>query len=311
MYFKMAGTAITVLGGAAALCLGSVPAALAAPAQSTHFVPCHAYALHQAINNASSGDTLDLAPGCTYYLPDALPDITARLTIVGHHSTLARMRHAPAFSLLTVDKSANVTVLAVNFTSGGGYAIDDGGAIDNDGTLDVAGGTFSGNKADEEGGAIYNDGRMKVSKVTFTDNLAPFGGAIYNQDDANISVSSFTWNKAPTLYGDPGNSGGGGIYTHGYLKIADSGFLANSTGGDGGAIYTHGTLRGNHITITADHAGSDGGGIYNDGGLDLGPLRGASDRREDGNSATLIDSTVFGNQPDNCAPAGSVTGCFF
>src|SRR5580693_1058772 len=68
MYFKMTRATVTVAGGAAALCLGSVPAALAAPAQPATFVPCNAYALHAAINDASSGDTLDLAPGCTYYL---------------------------------------------------------------------------------------------------------------------------------------------------------------------------------------------------------------------------------------------------
>src|SRR5580658_8731583 len=74
MYFKMTRAAVTVMGGAAALCLGSVPAALAAPPQNTYFVPCNPYALHQAIGHARYGETLDLAPGCTYYLPGALPD---------------------------------------------------------------------------------------------------------------------------------------------------------------------------------------------------------------------------------------------
>ena len=70
-------------GGAAALCLGSVPAALAAPTPSTDFVPCNPYALHRAISSQSYGETLVLAPGCTDYLLDALPDITTTLTIVG------------------------------------------------------------------------------------------------------------------------------------------------------------------------------------------------------------------------------------
>ena len=315
MYFTMTRAAVTVAGGAAALCLGSVPAALAAPAHSTDFVPCNPYALHQAISHQSYGETLVLAPGCTYYLPDALPEITTTLTIAGYHSTLTRTWDARSFSLLTVGGCRHIipsvasvtvndgdcgdlTVINVDFTDGGGYGISQGGAIDNEGgTLHVEVGTFAGNKTDEYGGAIYNDGQMTVSHATFTGNLAPYGGAIYNDDQASIYVSSFTWNKAPTLYGDPDNSDGGAIYNDDDLYLADSGFLANSTGGNGGAIYTDGTLRGDHITITANAAGFDGGGIY-DGGDVVDP-------------AALRDSTVFGNQPDNCAPTGSVAGCFF
>jgi predicted outer membrane repeat protein len=317
MYFKMTRAAAAVVGGAAALCLGSVPAALAAPPQNTYFVPCNPYALHQAIGHARYGETLDLAPGCTYYLPGALPDVKTNLTIVGYHSTLTRTWDARSFSLLTVGGDcgvldatvvgvtviddgcrADLTVINVNFTDGGGYGTYEGGAIDNQGgTLHAIGGTFSDNKTDRDGGAIYNDGQMTVSHATFTGNLAPYGGAIYNDDQASIYVSSFTWNKAPTLYGDPGNSDGGAIYNDDDLYLADSGFLANSTGGNGGAIYTDGTLRGDHITITANAADSDGGGIY-DGGDVVDP-------------AALRDSTVFGNQPDNCAPTGSVAGCFF
>jgi predicted outer membrane repeat protein len=308
MYFKMTKAAVTVMGGAAALCLGSVPAALAAPASSTVSVPCNAYALFLAITQAHNGETLYLAPGCTYYLPDALPAIRADLTIVGYHSTLTRTRNAGSFSLLTagvggcgVDlavhpgngdcAAADLTVINVNFTDGGGSGTDEGGAIQNRGTLDVEGGTFSGNKTGEYGGAIYNDGHMTVTNATFTGNLAPYGGAIYTEDDASIGGSSFTWNKAPTLFGDRDNSDGGAIYNDGDLDIANSGFLANSTGGYGGAIYTDDDLQAGHITVTANAAGFDGGGIYNDD-----------------ETVTLSGSMVFGNQPDNCH---DVAGCPF
>jgi len=303
MYFKMTRAAVTVAGGAAALCLGSVPAALAAPAPSTDFVPCNAYALHRAINNERYGETLILAPGCTYYLPAALPEITTKLTIAGYHSTLTRTWDARSFSLLTVGGCRHIvasvtvndgdcgdlTVINVDFTDGGGYGIDRGGAINNEGgTLHVELGTFAGNRTDEYGGAIYNDGQMTVSNGTFTGNLAPFGGAIYNDDDGAVNVSSFTWNKAPTLYGDPDDSDGGAIYNDGDLDIANSGFLANSTGGYGGAIFTEDDLHAGHITVTANAAGFDGGGIYND------------------ETVTLSGSMVFGNQPDNCY---DVPGC--
>jgi predicted outer membrane repeat protein len=291
MYFKMTRAAVTVAGGAAALCLGSVPAALAAPAQNTTFVPCNAYALHTAIDDASSGDTLDLAPGCTYYLPEALPDIMTDLTIVGYHSTLTRAPDAGGFSLLKVGcEAGDLTVINVNFTDGGGYDVGTGGAIDvKDGTLHVTGGIFSDNESDDVGGAIYNDGHMWVDNATFTDNLAHYGGAIENDSDATITGSTFTWNKAPTkVDADLYHSYGGAIYNAGDLYLDNSGFLGNSTGGYGGAIYTDDELHAAHITITANAAGYEGGGIFND------------------DDTTLFGSTVFDNQPNNCS---YVTGC--
>ena len=293
MYFKMTRAAVTVAGGAVALCLGSVPAAMAAPAQDATFVPCNAYALHTAIDDASSGDTLDLAPGCTYYLPEALPEIMHELTIVGYHSTLTRTRDAGGFSLLKVGcEAGDLTVINVNFTDGGGYDVGGGGAIDvQAGTLHVTGGIFSDNESDNVGGAIYNDGHMWVNNATFTDNLAHFGGAIESHSDASIEGSTFTWNKAPTSYGNinPDDSYGGAIYNDGDMYLDNSGFLGNSTGGYGGAIYTEDDLHAAHITITANAAGYEGGGIYNDD-----------------ETVHVFASTVFGNQPDNCF---DVPGC--
>jgi predicted outer membrane repeat protein len=301
MYFKMTRAAITVMGGAAALCLGSVPAALAAPAApATDLVACSADALYTAIVHQSYGETLDLAPGCTYSLPARLPNIRTHLTIVGDHSTLTRTRDAGSFSLLTVAGggcdgddyycTADLTVINVNFTDGGGSDTDYGGAIyNNDRALQVTGDTFSDNKTDEYGGAIYNGGRMTVTNATFTDNLAPYGGAIYNDYYASIAGSSFTWNQAPTLSGDPDNSDGGAIYNDDDLYLLNSGFAGNSTGGYGGAIYTEDYLDAGHVTVIGNEAGFDGGGIYNDD-----------------ETVHLSGSTVFYNHPDNCY---DVTGC--
>jgi hypothetical protein len=231
MYFKMTRAAVTVAGGVVALCLGSVPAALAAPAQDTSSVPCSPQALNAAISTAQHGETLDLAPGCTYRLAGALPSIKTNLTIVGHNATLTRTHNAPGFSLLTV-RGADLTVVNVNFTDGGGYKVGKGGAIDN------ARGTL---------------------------NVAPYGGAIENDHDASITRSTFTRNK-PTLHGDPRNSDGGAIYNNGYLYLTHSGFVGNSTGGNGGAIYTQHHLDARHLTVSANTAGLYGGGIYDDAG---------------------------------------------
>lgn len=292
MYFKMARTAVTVIGGAAALCFGSVPAALAAPAHSTEWVRCSAYALHRAISDASSGETLNLAPGCTYHLPEALPDIMTRLTIVGNRSTLTRARRAGGFSLLTVGncEASDVTVVNVNFIGGGGHDVSDGGAIDNQGKLHVWGAVFSFNEAGEKGGAIYSDGALTVGDSAFAYNHAPYGGAIYTGGNVDPSIygSAFTWNKADK-HGNQDNSAGGAIYNEEDLDLAYSTFLANSTDGHGGAIYTDGDLHASHITVIGNGADRSGGGIYNDD-----------------ETAAVMDSIVFANQPNNCQ---DVSGC--
>jgi predicted outer membrane repeat protein len=86
----------------------------------------------------------------------------------------------------------------------------------------------------------------------------------------------------------PCDSVGGAIYNDEDLYLANSGFLANSTGGYGGAIYTQDNLHAGHITITANAASFDGGG------------------NNDDDTVTLSGSIVFGNQPDNCH---DVPGC--
>jgi predicted outer membrane repeat protein len=256
-------------------------------------VPCNAWALHAALDNPSDGETLDLAPGCTYYLSTSLPDIMTDLTIVGYHSTLTRTRDAGGFSLLKVGcEAGDLTVINVNFTDGGGYDVGNGGAIDvQHGALHVTGGIFTGNESDDVGGAIYNHGDMTVDNATFTDNLAHYGGAIENDSEATIWGSTFTWNKAPTSYGNmnPYDSYGGAIYNDDTMYLYNSGFLGNSTGGDGGAIYTESDLHAAHITVTANAAGYEGGGIYNDD-----------------ETVAVFGSTVFDNQPDNCF---DVPGC--
>jgi predicted outer membrane repeat protein len=294
---KLARTAVTAFGGIAALCLGSAPAALASPPRGPHLVPCRAPALSEALSTASDGETLILAPGCTYELRDALPAVTTRLTIVGLGSTLRRSDApgTPSFSILTVADTAgaDLTVVGVGFGNGGGPSDDYGGAIDNGGTVTVRGGTFQDNSTGEYGGAIYNDGTLRVSEATFAGNVSVYGGAIDNAARAAVFGSGFLGNRALALFGAPDNAYGGAIYSDDTLDLTDDGFLANSSAGDGGAIYNAGTVRARHVTITANSAADEGGGVYD----------------QDAGRVTLRDSAVFGNRPGNCYPSGTIAGC--
>ena len=91
------------------------------------------------------------------------------------------------------------------------------------------------------------------------------------------------------------------------MTATDTAFRRNKASADGGAIYQDnpfgtGTLFITGGRITGNSAG--GGGIYNYGSTNdkTGPPR----RQE---SHISPSTTVGNNQPDNCAPLGSIPTC--
>jgi predicted outer membrane repeat protein len=257
------------LGGILALGLGSAPAAMAQPPDS-YPLPCSTGALEYALAHVGSGDTIYLAPGCTYWLTGQLTDNVVDLTIVGEDSTLERALYASSFTILKVNYSKTLTLDDVNFTNGGGSSAPNGGGIYNHGTLTVNGGTFSDNHDGEYGGAINSyaavdsDASLTVSDAYFTGNGGEYGGAIDNGSNstATISDSTFSRNSAPGEYG-------GAVENDGLASITDSSFLGN-TSEYGGAIYNDGALGTEDDTFTGNR-GYEGGGIY-DVGFRGGPI---------------------------------------
>jgi predicted outer membrane repeat protein len=261
MHLKPARTAATAaaVGGILVLGLGSATAARANP--ENYRVPCNADALNDAIDNADSGSTLLLAAGCTYNLPDGLTDNVDTLTIVGYDTTLRGGGPRSDFSILTVNCMKILTLDGVNFTEGS--TDDDGGAIDDLGSLYINGGIFSNNYGDD-GGAVYadSDGTLMIDGAVFTGNTADdSGGAVYSEANVNtITGARFGQNKADS---------GGAIYVDYPTTVADSSFLGN-TAYQGGGIYDDGGLTltnvtdvaGSGNTFTGNRA-SQGGGIYN------------------------------------------------
>jgi hypothetical protein len=264
MYRKQlrAAARTAALGGTLVLGLGSAQAAMAG-APTTVDVSCYPGALASAISGASSGETIVLAPGCTYWLAVGLLDNDSNLTIVGEDSTLERAPYAPSLTLLKVNYNKTLTLDDVNFTNGGGSSELNGGAIYNHGTLTVNGGTFSDNRDGEYGGAIDSHGSsgsqsLTVSDAYFTGNGGEDGGAIANGLDSTATISGSTFSQNSTPGGD-----GGAIENDGVATITDSSFLGN-TGEYGGAIYNDGALGTTDDTFTGNR-GYEGGGIYNDG----------------------------------------------
>jgi predicted outer membrane repeat protein len=293
------------MGGIVALGLGSAQAAMARPAPDR--VGCSASDLSSALADVSSGGTIYLAAGCTYWLTSGLTDDKADLTIVGFQSTLRRAPDASHFTILTVNCMKSLTLDDVNFTNGGGGTIWSGGAVYNDGGyLTVDGGTFSGNRSDEYGGAIYSDrgsSTLTVNDAVFTGNTAEYGGAIENGSASTATISHSTFGQNRT----PGGYYGGAIENDGTADITSSSFLGN-TATYGGGIENGGDLTTADNTLEGNRA-YEGGGIYNEDATldDDGSLIMSNAATHLGGgiyngscvTETLTDTTVFLNTVDN------------
>ncbi len=107
-----------------------------------------------------------------------------------------------------------------------------------------------------------------------------------------VSGSGFRSNRA---------TDGAGIYTDQFINSVSGGALiGNHASANGGGIELAGTededLTVSGTKITINSAATGGGGIYDhDSGAPV--------------TTTVTDSAIFGNQPDNCEPFGTITGC--
>jgi len=70
--------------------------------------------------------------------------------------------------------------------------------------------------------------------------------------------------------------------------------LGNYAAGRGGGLYNQGSVNASGTRITGNRAVRRGGGIYDDGTAA---------------TATLRNSPPAANEPDNCEPPGSISGC--
>ena len=203
----------------------------------------------------------------------------------------------------------------------GNTATYGGGGLYDDGDVTMTGTTFTSNHASVGGAVSIFDpifASLAVTRSAFIANSARTGGAVYNYDGLTVTGSTFTANRAvqggavdqdwyATLTSDlftrnTATASGGGMFA-GYNTVVDgTTFTRNTADSDGGAIDNGlgslgfaGPLTVAGSSITGNFAGTDGGGIFND----------SAERATAGLSSTVLG----GNEPDNCAPPGAVSGC--
>ncbi|RAP47174.1 MAG: hypothetical protein BZ136_06645 [Methanosphaera sp. rholeuAM74] len=238
--------------------------------------------------------TISLVQGNQYVIDETIQwmslSASIPLNIEGNGATITG---GGQHSFLTIKEgySVNINNIIIDSTSS-----DNGGAINNSGTLTLTNSAITNSKA-TNGGAIYSTGTVNLENVTLQANEATKkGGAIYSTGTINAKNVTFKDNVV-TAGVHSNRDGGAGIYTTGAIYIDNSTFDSNigqytdssssSNGADGGAIRVCDSISDMIInnTIFTNNKGRHGGAllICDDEGRNLGTKK-------------ITDSTFTGNQ---------------
>ena len=254
--------------------------------------------LQAAQDAASPGATLWVRGTCT-----GTTEITKNLILTGQQPrgfTSPTLNGGGQGSVLTIDSGVTVTINTLTITGGSGTYVPEietvvGGGVLNNGSVTLNGTSITGNTAGTNGAGMLNFGMLTLN------GTSSVSGNTARQDSGGIlSVSgSVTLNDTSSITDNSAPNGGGILNLAGSVTLNNSGSITGNTAGSvGGGIYNlFGTVTLNNSgSITGNTAGTDGGGIYNNFTF--------------GGSVTLNDtSSITNNNPNNCAPPGSVPGC--
>ncbi|MFF7973857.1 hypothetical protein [Streptomyces sp. NPDC007905] len=197
-----------------------------------------------------------------------------------------------------ISNNAAGTLTVKKSTIAGNTAQEDGGGIQNQGTLTVEGTHFSNNEArDDDGAAINQLGSASIRDSKFIENWAGLDGGAINSDPTGTSATEISGSR---FYRNVAGKFGGALNNEGTLTLKKSEIEDNQAGRLGGGINNEQetsdtnttTLTLEHTTVTENRATETGGGIYNEAGAKV----------------ILRNSEIFKNRPDNCA-GDNVPGC--
>ena len=142
-----------------------------------------------------------------------------------------------------------------------------GGAIFNNGSFYMSGGTIRNNEA-LRGGAVYIMKPTTIEAGTIQGNKSyTYGGAISTSASmyANLYVGSEGTGKTVLIKNNYSVSAGGALYsntTSPIIILGNTVFEGNSTGYSGGAIYTGGSLTIRNTTFRGNTSPYSGGAVF-------------------------------------------------
>lgn len=181
------------------------------------------------------------------------------LTIDAQHGADGEAATGDGWRILEVDDGSFATDMQVTL-SGLKFANADhddiGGAILNRGNLRIDSVVFAGNHVWGDGGAVYDDGVLEVTQSQFIGNTADKGGGLYTRG-ANVSTTLFESNNA---------SRGGAIYAAGPAQLLDSAIVDN-TATYGAGVWITGRVAIEGVTISGNRADEGAALIFNGTGF--------------------------------------------
>jgi len=244
---------------------------------------CTVGAAITAANERPGPDTIELAEKGMFTLnqpvlkdvaegDSGLPAITGEVVLHGHGATLERSvaNLSPPFRVFWVAASGSLTIDNLVIRGGATPPGMDGAGLYNLGKVRLERVTLTENVAGDDGGAIRNDGHLEIVDCTISYNNASgaggTGGGLYNvpvggDGEARISGTSFIGNRA----GDHG----GAIFNSSRLTAVNTTFSGNVAAHNGGGIRNVATARFNNVTFFANQGGVGGGNLSNIGTLTL------------------------------------------
>ncbi|MGR0482967.1 MAG: choice-of-anchor Q domain-containing protein [Candidatus Electronema sp. V4] len=225
-------------------------------------------------------------------LAAALPEISSTVIIEGSGHKIDGQEYRAVGSVLRITAVGSLSLSNAIVT--GGNAPDEGGGIDNDGTVTLTNVTVRGNIASSVttdsafGGGINNHGTLTLIQSTVSGNTAyasnssaSHGGGICNASSGMPSpvLSGGTLTLISSTVSGNTASYGGGIYNYGYATVTldKSALNGNTASGIGGGMYSGGAVTLTESTVNGNTS-SVGAGMFNGGG-----------------TLTLANSTVSGN----------------
>ena len=202
-------------------------------------------------------DVIDAGPG-------------GSLTIIGAGASTSTQVARTSINAAGIDRvfdlypGNTLTLRGLEVTGGNLLQARDGAAIRNDsGSVVLDSVDLVVNTADDgRGGAIFNNGTLELLNAKLESNSADFGGGVYNDQQGTVTVDQgeMTSNRAGT--------DGGAIYNDrsGNVTFSGASVRANLAGRHGGAVYNNdlGQLSIQDSTITSNTADEDGGAIFNE-----------------------------------------------
>jgi len=196
--------------------------------------------IQHAISQSASGDVINLGPG--KYVENVT--VNQNVTIQGGPTTGSTVDGNQTGSVFTVNDTITATLSMLTITNGnaGDAAGNQGGGIQNNGTLTVVQSTINGNTATTGestglGGGIFNhfSAALTVINSTISGNSATasgFGGGLFNVEGATATLVNVTINGNTA---GPGRGGGLTNAPFGTLNFTNT-IISSSSAGSGDCV---------------------------------------------------------------------------